>query len=112
MSTENLPIFKAAYDLLLKVNLYRKNFPKEYKSTLGEQVHQSCLSTITFIYRANLARDDRKIYLDKVSHYINEVNILIRLCKDLKLFSLTQYSDLLEFVISIEKQVFGWSKVN
>jgi len=35
---EHLPIYKQTYDLLLRIMTATKNFPREYKYTLGQKL--------------------------------------------------------------------------
>jgi len=35
---EELPVYKASYDLLLEIFKFTKNFTKEYKYTIGESL--------------------------------------------------------------------------
>jgi hypothetical protein len=50
---DELPVYKASYDLLLEIFKFTKNFTKEYKYTVGESLKKEMLELITLIYRAN-----------------------------------------------------------
>jgi hypothetical protein len=50
---EELPVYKASYDLLLSIFNLAKNFNKDYKYTLGESLKNEAVSAVTNIYRAN-----------------------------------------------------------
>ena len=50
---DELPVYKATYDLLLEVFRFTKTFSKEYKYTVGESIKKETLELITLIYRAN-----------------------------------------------------------
>ena len=50
---DELPVYKASYDLLLEIFRFTKNFTKEYKYTIGESLKKETVELITLIYRAN-----------------------------------------------------------
>ncbi|MBI2417236.1 MAG: four helix bundle protein [Ignavibacteriales bacterium] len=51
--TEELPVYKASYDLLLMIFHVCKDFQKDYKYTLGEKLKNEVSEMVTQIYRAN-----------------------------------------------------------
>ena len=48
-----LPVYKDTYQLLLKIFEYTKEFSREYKYTLGQDMKKDCLNLMRSIYRAN-----------------------------------------------------------
>lgn len=48
-----LPVYKATYDLLLAIFQFTKDFSKEYKYTVGESLKKETIELLTLIYRAN-----------------------------------------------------------
>ncbi len=50
---KHLPIYKGTYDLLLRIVVATKDFPREHKYTLGQSLRDEVLGLILFIYRAN-----------------------------------------------------------
>lgn len=51
--SDDLPVYKASYDLFLEIFRFTKNFKKEYKYTVGESLKQEMIGLVTLIYRAN-----------------------------------------------------------
>ena len=49
----NLPVYKASYDFLLDVFVFTKNFKREYKYTIGNDIKKEVSWMIADIYRAN-----------------------------------------------------------
>ena len=49
----DLPAYRDTYQLILKVIEYTKDFPKEYKYTLGQDMKRDALHLLRCIYRAN-----------------------------------------------------------
>ena len=57
MATYNqLPVYKATYDLLLYVYQIGKNVQRDYRYTLGETLKKDLIMILTLIYRANSTR--------------------------------------------------------
>ena len=48
-----LPVYRDSYTLILKVFEYTKEFDKEYKYTLGQDMKRDALRLIRNLYRAN-----------------------------------------------------------
>jgi hypothetical protein len=49
----DLPVYRDTYQLILKVFEYTKEFTKEYKYTLGQDMKRDALRLVRSIYRAN-----------------------------------------------------------
>ena len=50
---QDLPVYKACYDLLLALFRFTKDFSKEYKYTVGESIKKETIDLLTLIFRAN-----------------------------------------------------------
>jgi len=46
-----LPVYKASYDLLFQMFKVIKDFNREYKYTLGENIKKEAMEIVTNIYR-------------------------------------------------------------
>jgi hypothetical protein len=53
---DNLPVYKAGYDMLVEIFRFTQNFSREYKYTLGERLKNETIDMITNIFRANTAQ--------------------------------------------------------
>jgi hypothetical protein len=60
----DLPVFKDVYKLVLKVFEYTKEFAREYKYTLGQDMKRDSIQLVRSIYRANRNSDKRQ-YLEE-----------------------------------------------
>ncbi len=106
---DHLPLYKITYDLLIQILETTKQFSKDYKYTLGQAMQMSTINLLKSIYRANSAKDKAekiKIILDD----IQEVGVLIRISKDIKIISENKFLDLIDKRDSIERQATGWLK--
>ena len=53
----DLPVFKDVYQLILKIFEYTKDFPREYKYTLGQELKRDGINLVRSIYRANKSKN-------------------------------------------------------
>jgi hypothetical protein len=104
-----LPVYKASYDLLLAIFRFTKNFSKEYKYTVGESLKKETLELLTLIYRAN-SRQQKQDVLQVAREQIEVIRLLIRLMKDLRQISLDKFVQVNQSVENVSKQLTGWQK--
>jgi len=72
----HLPIYKLTYDLLLRVMQITKNFPREYKYTLGQKLKDEIIELIVMIYKANTAKD-KSHYIEMILERVQVVQLLM-----------------------------------
>jgi len=102
-----LPIYRDTYKLVLEVFVSTKNFPKEYKYSLGRDMERDVLVLMRCIYRANIAQE-KTTFLNEFLDNFEILKLEIRVCVDLKLVSIKRQSVLAALMNSIGKQVVGW----
>jgi hypothetical protein len=107
----DLPIYKSAYELLLAVSALVKNFPRSVKGSMGEPIQNVCMRIALLVAKANAARN--KIpHLDELLERVMEVELMIRLAKDMKFISINQYANTVLLTNTIGKQANGWRKAS
>ena len=106
---KHLPIYKAAYDLLLRLMMATKDFSRDYKYTLGQKMRDEVLGLILFIYRANSATD-RTAHITEIVERIQLVEVMLRMSHDLRVLPRGQYAGLVEMTDSLARQAQGWLK--
>lgn len=106
---KHLPIYKATYDLLLRLMMAIKDFPRDYKYTLGQKMRDEVLSLILFIYRAN-GSTDRTAHITEIVERIQLVEVMLRMAHDLRVLPRGQYAGLVEMTDSLARQAQGWLK--
>ena len=104
---EHLPIYKTAYSLLIELMQATKDFPREFKYSLGEKIQINIVDLLVEIYKANSARD-KKIFIEAVLEKIQFINLFLRISFDLKLIPINRYAAFIEKTASIAKQAQGW----
>jgi len=107
----DLPVYKAGYDLLAEIFQFVKNFNKEYKYTVGEKLKNETLEMITNIYRAN-SRAEKRELLQSARENIEVIRLLLRLTKDLKQIDLKKFIIINEKIEEVSKQLAGWQKAS
>ncbi len=108
---DNLPVYKASYDLLVEIFQFVKNFNKEYKYTVGEKLKNETLEMIMNIFRAN-SRQQKKELLQTARENIEVIRVLLRLTKDLKQIDLRKFVMINEKIENVSKQLAGWQKAS
>ncbi len=103
----DLPVYRDTYKLILKIFEVTKEFPKEYKYTLGQDMKRDAMQLVRSIYRANKSAQ-KKDYLDAFLDEFELLKLEIRLCVDMKILSYKKQAELTVLMDSIGKQVTGW----
>ena len=104
-----LPVYKATYDLLLAIFQFTKEFSKEYKYTVGESLKKETIELLTLIYRAN-TRNQKSDVLQMAREQIEVIRLLIRVIKDMKQINLQKFVKINQAVENVSKQLSGWQK--
>ena len=104
-----LPVYKAIYDLLLSIFQFTRDFNREYKYTVGESLKKETIELLTLIYRANSKFQKAEI-LQTAREQIEVIRLLIRLMKDMKQISLGKFVKINVVVENVSKQLTGWQK--
>ena len=102
-----LPIYKAAYELLQLAAALVKNFPRSVKVSIGAAIERACVNICLLVAKANAAMD-KAPHLDKLLEQQQEAELLIRLAKDMKFISIHQWASAVELTTSVGKQANGW----
>ena len=104
-----LPVYKDTYKLILMIFEYTKDFSREYKYTLGQDMKRDALQLVRSIYRANKATEKRE-HLDKFIDDFELLKLEIRLATDMKILPAGKQAELSILMDSIGKQITGWRK--
>ena len=90
---DDLKVFKDVYQLILKIFEYTKDFPREYKYTLGQDMKRDAIVLARSIYRANKAKSKTE-YLEVFLDDFEILKLEIRLCVDMKILSIKKQAEL------------------
>ncbi len=75
---QHLPIYKLTYDVLLRTMTATKNFPREYKYTLGQKIKDELIELVILIYRANSAAD-KSLHIQSIIERVQAIQLMMRL---------------------------------
>ena len=103
----DLPVFKEVYKLILLIYSLTKDFSKEYKYTLGQDLKKDSMVLMRSIYRANKAQN-KKEYLEAFLDDFELLKLEVRLCTDMKIISIKKQVEISVLMDSIGKQITGW----
>lgn len=106
---DNLPVFKATYDLLLQVVKFSVNLRRDSRYTLGESLKKEILALCIYIYRANLTSEKGPL-IEEAREKLVPVKLLVRLLHDTQQLSTKQYAMLCEHLETISRQLTAWQK--
>lgn len=106
---DHLPIYKQSYELLNQIMHVSKDFPREHKFTIGQKLREEVIQILVLIYRAN-SQKDKSIIVVEILEKILVSELLIRLCRDMKILSVKHFAALVLLTQSLSKQAEGWKK--
>ena len=106
---DELPVYKASYDVLLDVFQFSANFTREYKFSIGERLKKEAIGLIILVFRANSVKNKFDI-LQQAREQIELMRLLIRLLKDSRQISLKSIVRINERIENVSKQLAGWQK--
>ena len=106
----HLPVYKAAYDLMLEIFQFTKDFSREYKYTIGQDLKIEATQLIKRIFQANSDFGTRKQYIKQARAHTEVIRLYIRLLKDLKQINVKKFVSLNEKIESVSKQLAGWQQ--
>jgi hypothetical protein len=104
-----LPIYKAAYDLLLVAIELVKNKPRDFKQSVGGAIRSECIEIMTLVFRANVSRE-KGPHLLSLAERVQVAELWLRAARDLRFISTGQYARAIKLTTSIGKQATGWRK--
>lgn len=90
---KHLPIYKVTYELLLQIAKVTKEFPREYKHSLAAKLREEAIDLVIYIYKANSIRSERAKHVSTILERIQVIELIVRLCKDLRLMNIKQFSE-------------------
>jgi UDP-glucose 6-dehydrogenase len=103
----DLKVFKDVYSLILKIFEYTKDFPRDYKYTLGQDMKRDAIVLVRSIYRANKSKNKTE-YLETFLDDFEIIKLEVRLCVDMKILSIKKQAELSSLMEGIGKQIIGW----
>lgn len=107
--SDELPVYKASYDLLLEIFKFVRHFSKEFKYTVGDSLKTETMELLSLIYRANSSYEKAEI-IQQARERLEMVRLMMRLMVDLKQVSLQKSAFINEKIENVSRQLSGWQK--
>lgn len=85
-----------------------KDFPRDFKYSLGDKIRNECIELVVFIYKANSMRQKREDHLQQILERVQVIELMLRLAKDLRLFNVAAFSEIVLLTDSLARQAQGW----
>lgn len=105
----DLPVYKDTYKLLRLIFEYTKEYPREYKYTLGQDMKRDSLSLVRSIYRANRSTD-KKEHLEEFLDDFEFLKLEVRLSYDMTIMTIRHYAGISMLMDDIGKQINAWRR--
>ena len=107
---EHLPIYKKAMDVAVHFEKVVAGFSRYHKYTLGTELRNKSREIVSMIVKANSTKD-RLPRLLELRGRIDDLIIIVRLCKEVKAFkSFKSFQFAVEEINSVSRQNEGWIK--
>jgi hypothetical protein len=108
---EHIKIFQCAYILAVEIYKTSKNFSKEYKYTLGENLKNSVHGLLDIIMRTNALSDNEKMkFFPEIDFKKEHLRVYVRIAFDLNVIGPGQFKILNEKIEEVGRQLGGWQK--
>ena len=86
-----------------------RNFPKEYKYTLGQDILSLVWKTLDWVILANTVENrEKKKYIAKAVSTFNSLKYRFRVASDTEILSHQKYAYIIKQSVEIEKMLKGW----
>lgn len=106
---ENLPAYKAAYDILIKIYQLSVHVPRDYRYTLCEKLKHEVMEIMLDVYKANATKEKYQI-LGDARERIVIVKLQLRILRDLKQISTKTFAIVAEQTEILSRQLSAWQK--
>ena len=107
---EHLPIYKAAFDLVVYLEKVVSKFSRYNKYTHGKALRDIAREIVILIVRANNSRDKLPV-LEEIRVKTEELKVTVRVCKEMYAFpNFNAFQTSINQVIDIAKQNEGWMR--
>lgn len=98
-----------AYGLALWLIAKTGAMPRAHRFTLGDRIYSQSLDLVTTLTQATFSRD-RSRALETAGDRVNSLRILLRLAKDIQLFSFGSYTYATGLLDEIGRMIGGWRR--
>lgn len=110
MNNNQFPLYHKIYQLLKILYKTVKNFPKEYKYNLGQEMIDLAWKCLDLTVEANLLPNYcKKTKIGELSSAFDRLKLRIRMGQEIDLLSVGQFAHIQEnYLLEIGKEIGGW----
>ena len=98
-----------SYDFTLWLLAKVERFPRSHRFTVGDRLATESLQLLEDLLSASYGRE-RLPSLDRAQHRLNLLRFLLRLAKDLRLFTVESYGFACDGVDEMGRMAGGWRR--
>ena len=97
------------YNLILWAIPQMNKLPREHKFSLGERITSHLYDLLELLIAASYSRKKSELLL-QANQKVNTLRYMLRLAKDLKIFSIKRYEHGSKKLVEVGKQIGGWQR--
>lgn len=109
MKYDQLPVYKACYDLTIEAFNAARTMRREYRYSLAETLKKQIVEMMQCIYRASIAQD-KLPHIATARELIEVVKLQVRLLHDLGQMPLKRLAAITLHMESVSRQLAAWQK--
>lgn len=111
MLSEDLPIYKAIYNLAKVLFKYAKNMKRVDRILIGERLNNNALDMLNCVLKANSSMPaNRLAALKEMKVLMIEIRTYLRFCIENKVLNEKQCANITYLSDKVGKQLSGWMK--
>lgn len=111
MLSEDLPIYKAIYNLAKVIFKYAKNMKRVDRILIGERLNNNALDMLNCVLKANSnVVAQRLVVLKEMKVLMAEIKTYLRFCIENKVLNEKQCANITYLSDKVGKQLSGWIK--
>lgn len=109
---DHLSIYFKSYQLIKFLYERIRNFPKEYKYTLGNEILKLSWQCLDLVIEANALPNEKKYFrTSELSANFDKLKTRLRMAQEINLISKKQFAHIQTYYIKeIGEMIGGWSK--
>jgi len=105
------PIYKKIVDLYRALHLYGVSVPKQDRFTLWQKCENSAIDILELLLlAAQLPKEQKLTEMEKLSHQLNILRVLLRVAKEVRTIDNKKYVALQMIIDEIGRMLGGWIK--
>ena len=111
-NSDHLPLYLKLYQLIKFLYERTRNFPKQYKYTLGQNILDLSWQCLDLVLEANALPKERKYpKILELSISFDKLKIRLRMAQEINLISKKQFSHIQSYYMKeIGEMIGGWSR--